>query len=82
MLKALLIDDEERATDALRLMIEKIIPEITQVKVCNDSRKAAEIIHEFQPALVFLVEHIRFDDWIFINLLYENCWYLFFFYLN
>jgi hypothetical protein len=33
MLKALLIDDEERATDALRLMIEKAVPEIAQVKV-------------------------------------------------
>ncbi len=54
MLKALLIDDEERATDSLRLMIEKMIPEITQVKVCNDARIAAEIIHEFQPGLVFL----------------------------
>jgi two-component system LytT family response regulator len=54
MLKALLIDDEERATDSLRLMIEKAVPEIVQVKVCNDSRKAAEIIHEFQPGLVFL----------------------------
>jgi len=54
MLKALLIDDEERATDSLRLMIEKMIPEINQVRVCNDSRKAAGIIHEFQPGLVFL----------------------------
>jgi two-component system, LytTR family, response regulator len=54
MLKALLIDDEERATDSLRLMIEKMIPQISQVRVCNDSRKAAEIIHEFQPGLVFL----------------------------
>jgi len=54
MLKVLLIDDEERATDALRLMIEKTIPEITQVMVCNDSRKAADMIHTNQPGLVFL----------------------------
>jgi two-component system LytT family response regulator len=54
MLKALLIDDEERATDSLRLMIEKMIPQIQQVRVCNDSRKAAEVIQEFQPGLVFL----------------------------
>ncbi|HOZ51536.1 MAG TPA: LytTR family DNA-binding domain-containing protein [Chitinophagaceae bacterium] len=54
MLKALLIDDEERATDALRLMIEKMIPEITQVKTCNDSRLAADIIQEYQPGLIFL----------------------------
>ena len=54
MLKVLLIDDEERATDALRLMIEKAIPEIQQVRVCNDSRRAADIIHDYQPALIFL----------------------------
>lgn len=54
MLKVLLIDDEERATDSLRLMIQKTIPEIGQVMVCNDARKAADIVHHFQPALVFL----------------------------
>jgi len=54
MLKVLLIDDEERATDSLRLMIQKAIPQIDQVMVCNDSRKAADIIHAFQPGLVFL----------------------------
>jgi two-component system LytT family response regulator len=54
MLKVLLIDDEERATDALRLIIEKTVPEIKQVLVCNDSRKAAEIIHAYRPGLVFL----------------------------
>jgi two-component system LytT family response regulator len=54
MLKALLIDDEQRATDALRMMIVKTIPEITDVMVCNDARQAAEKIHSFQPQLVFL----------------------------
>ncbi len=54
MLKVLLIDDEERATDALRMVIERFVPEIGQVFVCNDSRKAADMIHEVQPALVFL----------------------------
>ena len=54
MLKVLLIDDEERATDALRLMITKFIPEISQVMVCNDARHAAETIHSYQPSLVFL----------------------------
>jgi two-component system LytT family response regulator len=54
MLKVLLIDDEQRATDALRLMIIKTIPEIKEVMVCNDSRQAAEKIHSFQPGLVFL----------------------------
>jgi two-component system LytT family response regulator len=54
MLKVLLIDDEQRATDALRLMIMKTIPEISEVIVCNDAREAAEKIHSYQPGLVFL----------------------------
>jgi two-component system LytT family response regulator len=54
MLKVLLIDDEQRATDALRLMIIKTIPQIGEVMVCNDAREAAEKIHAFQPGLVFL----------------------------
>lgn len=54
MLKVLLIDDEQRATDALRLMIIKTIPEIDEIMVCNDARQAAEKIHQFQPGLVFL----------------------------
>lgn len=54
MLKALLIDDEERATDSLRIMIEKFIPEISLVSVCNDARQAAGIIHQMNPDLVFL----------------------------
>ncbi len=54
MVKALLIDDEERATDSLRIMIEKMVPEIEMIKVCNDPRIAAKVIHEFQPGLVFL----------------------------
>jgi len=54
MLKVLLIDDEQRATDALRLMIMKTIPEISEVIVCNDAREAAEKIHAYQPGLVFL----------------------------
>lgn len=54
MLKVLLIDDEQRATDALRLMIIKTIPAIDEIMVCNDARQAAEKIHQFQPGLVFL----------------------------
>src|SRR6187401_2062709 len=54
MLKALIIDDEQRATYALRLMMVKTIPEIKEVMVCNDFREAAEKIHSFKPGLVFL----------------------------
>ncbi len=54
MLKVLLIDDEERATDSLQRMIEKFIPSVEYVRACNDARKAAETIHNVQPDLIFL----------------------------
>jgi len=54
MLTALIIDDEVRATDSLRLLIEKMIPEIQQVYACNDSRLAGKMILEHKPGLVFL----------------------------
>jgi two-component system LytT family response regulator len=54
MIKALIIDDEQKASDVLRLMIERFVPEIKQVQSCNDARKAAEMIHSFQPDIIFL----------------------------
>jgi two-component system, LytTR family, response regulator len=54
MAKILLIDDEERATDALRRLIDRLIPEIGSVYTCNDARKAAKMIHTIHPDLVFL----------------------------
>lgn len=54
MLKILLIDDERKATDSLRMMIERFITTLTSVQCCNDARQAAAIIHQFQPGLIFL----------------------------
>lgn len=54
MIKAIIIDDEQKASDVLRLMIERFVPSIKQVLTCNDARKAAEMIHSFQPDILFL----------------------------
>lgn len=54
MIKALIIDDEQKASDVLRLMIERFVPDIRQVQTCNDARMAAGIIHSFQPDIIFL----------------------------
>lgn len=54
MIKALLIDDEERAIDSLQLMIEKFIPEIGLIRTCSDARMCSKIIHEMKPDLIFL----------------------------
>lgn len=54
MIKALLIDDEVRATDSLKLLIERFIPDISRVWICNNVEKAAPLIHQINPDLVFL----------------------------
>lgn len=54
MLKALIVDDEQRASDMLQLMIERFVPEIGRIWCCNDARQAAGMIHEHKPDLLFL----------------------------
>lgn len=54
MIKILLIDDERKATDSLRMMLEKFIAEEKIVECCNDARQATVMIHNFNPDLIFL----------------------------
>ncbi len=54
MLTALIVDDEQRASDILQLMIERFVPAIGRVWCCNDARQAAQMIHQLQPDLLFL----------------------------
>lgn len=54
MIKAIIIDDEPRAGKGLAILIEKHCPEIELVAICQDSRKAIDLIQELQPQLVFL----------------------------
>ncbi len=54
MLKALIIDDEQRASDILQLMIERFVPQIERCWACNDAREAARMIHELKPDILFL----------------------------
>ncbi|MBV6441837.1 MAG: DNA-binding response regulator [Haliscomenobacteraceae bacterium CHB4] len=62
MLKALIIDDEPRASGILELMIERFVPEISRTWCCNDARQAAAMIHELKPDLVFLDIRMPFMD--------------------
>jgi two-component system LytT family response regulator len=54
MIKILLIDDERKATDSLRMMLERFIAQEMSVECCNDARQAAVMIHNFIPHLIFL----------------------------
>lgn len=62
MLKALIIDDEPRASGILELMIGRFVPEIERSWCCNDARQAAAMIHDLKPDLVFLDIRMPYMD--------------------
>jgi two-component system LytT family response regulator len=54
MTKAIIIDDEPYACQALVTLVERHCPEINVAAICHDPRQAAALISEYQPQLVFL----------------------------
>ncbi len=53
-MKAVIIDDEQRARNLLRILIEENCPQITAIEVAEDLPKGVSLIHQFQPDIVFL----------------------------
>lgn len=53
MIKALIIDDEQSAAHVLQLMIERHIPEITDLRIATKINEAKNLVQQFQPQLVF-----------------------------
>jgi len=54
VIKVLIIDDEAAAANVLQLMIERHIPEITQVRLATKISEAHALLQQFQPQIVFL----------------------------
>ena len=53
MIRALIIDDELAAANVLRLMIERYLPEISDLRIATRLDEARSLIHQFQPEIVF-----------------------------
>lgn len=53
MIKALIIDDEMTAANVLQLMIERHVPEITQIRIATKTDEAHSLIGQFEPDIVF-----------------------------
>ncbi len=51
---ALIIDDEPSAINTLRLMLERYIPEITDIKTTIDAQQGLDLIIKNKPDLLFL----------------------------
>jgi two-component system LytT family response regulator len=54
MIRTLIIEDESRAAELLRQMLEEIDADITVVEVCGDLPSAVKAIKKHSPELVFL----------------------------
>ena len=53
-MKALIIDDEERAKNLLSTVITNRCNHITELKTASDLEEGIEVIKKFQPEIVFL----------------------------
>ncbi len=54
MIKALIIDDEESAVNVVKLLLQKHVPQVTDVYTSNGAQQALQVIGEIKPDLIFL----------------------------
>ncbi len=54
LIKALIIDDERRARNILKLLIERHIPAITEIQLAENATEGLRKIRSFKPHLLFL----------------------------
>jgi two-component system, LytTR family, response regulator len=54
VIKALIIDDEPSAINTLRLMLERYVPEISELRHTNNPDEGLALIPIFQPNILFL----------------------------
>ena len=54
MIKALIVDDEQKARNILHHYIVSFIPEITEIRLADSVDSAIRELEDFQPGIVFL----------------------------
>ena len=53
-MKAIIIDDEEKARKLLTILVQENCPEITELRQAENLPEGVKLINEFQPEIVFL----------------------------
>ncbi len=54
MLRAIIIDDEQKGINSIKLLIEKFIKDVKVVAETTEPEKGIELIEDFKPEIVFL----------------------------
>ncbi len=68
MIKILIVDDEQSAGRILKVLIEKHIPGVKQIEICNKPTEALELLKTFQPTLLMLdIEMPGMNGFDFLN---------------
>lgn len=72
MLKAIIVDDEERARDVLTTLIGRFCEEVAVVATCKDLPEAVEAINAHRPDVVFLdIEMPKYAGFEIVNFFRE-----------
>lgn len=53
-MKALIIDDEQKARNLLKVLIEENCPQIAEIQMADNLPEGVNLIHQLQPNIVFL----------------------------
>lgn len=61
-MKAIIIDDEKRSADNLRILTAEICPEVKILAICNDANDGIEQVRRLKPDLLFLDIEMPFAD--------------------
>jgi two-component system LytT family response regulator len=69
MLNILIVDDEAAAGNILKILIEKHIESVGEIRYCNNAKDALELMQSFNPTLVMLdIEMPNLNGFDFLNL--------------
>lgn len=61
-MKAMIIDDEKRSADNLRILVSEVCPEVNVVAICNDANEGIAQVRQLRPELLFLDIEMPFAD--------------------
>lgn len=61
-MKAIIIDDEKRSADNLRILVSENCPDVEVVAICHDAKEGIESVRRLKPGLLFLDIEMPFAD--------------------
>ncbi len=54
MLRAIIIDDEQKGINSIKLLLEKFVPDVKVVAETTEAKKGVHLIEDYKPEIVFL----------------------------